>query len=126
MNNPLYKTLELSVLPYGTVAWTLLSTDAAALRVLERKVLHKIFVPVRIGDHFRIQSSRELYELLNDIDVLKRISIQQLRWLAMSFIWRNMHRADWYLMRRSVEVVEEDDLVCVGRTRSRKPWHRLV
>ena len=47
----LYKTLILPVLLYGAEAWTLLSTDdAAALRVFERKVLRKIFGPVRVGD----------------------------------------------------------------------------
>ena len=58
------------MLLYGAEAWTLLSTDAAALRIFERKVLRKIFGPVRVGDDFRIRSNRELYELLNDIGVL--------------------------------------------------------
>ena len=43
-----------------------LSTDAATLRVFERKVLRKIFDPVRVGDDFRIQSNSEL---LNGIDI---------------------------------------------------------
>ena len=41
----LHKTLNLPVLLYGAEASTLLSTDAAALRVFERKVLRKIFGP---------------------------------------------------------------------------------
>ena len=78
----LYKTLILPVLLYGAVAWTVLSTDAAALRVFERKVLRKIFGPVRVGDDFRIRYNSELYELLNDMDVVQRINIQRLRWLG--------------------------------------------
>ena len=39
----LYKTLMLPVLLYDGKAWTLLSNDAAVLRVFERKVLPKIF-----------------------------------------------------------------------------------
>ena len=35
--------LILPVLLYGAEAWTLLSTDAAALGIFERKVLRKIF-----------------------------------------------------------------------------------
>ena len=58
-------------------SWTLLSTDAAALRVFERKVLRKILGPKRVGDDFRILFNSELYELLNDMDVLQR-----LRWLG--------------------------------------------
>ena len=68
------------MLLYGAEAWTLLSTDAAALRVFERKVLRKIFDPVRIGDDFRIRFNSELYELINDVDVVQRINIQRLPW----------------------------------------------
>ena len=78
----LYKTLILYVLLYGANAWTLLSTDAAALRVFERIVLRKIFGPVRVGNDFHIRFNSELYELLNDIDVVQHINIQRLRWLG--------------------------------------------
>ena len=61
----LYKTLILPALLYGPEACTLLSTVAAALRVFERK-----FGPVRDGDNFRIRFNCELYELLNDIEVV--------------------------------------------------------
>ena len=54
----LYKALILPVLLYGVEAWTLSSTDAAVLRVLERKVLRKIFGPVRVGDDYRIRNNR--------------------------------------------------------------------
>ena len=70
------------MLLYGTEAWTLLSTDAAALKVFERKVLRKTFGPVRVGDDYRIRFNSELYELLKDIDVVQRINSQQLRWLG--------------------------------------------
>ena len=53
-----------------------------ALRVFERKVLRKIFGPVRVGDDFRIRFNSELYELLNDMDIVQRINIQQLSWLG--------------------------------------------
>ena len=72
----------LPMLLYGAQAWILLSTDAAALRVFERKVLRKIFGLVRVGDDFRIRFNSELYELLNDIDIVQRINIQRLRGLA--------------------------------------------
>ena len=41
-----------------------------------------VFGPVRISDEFRIRFNSELYELLNDIDVMQRINIQRLRWLG--------------------------------------------
>ena len=45
---------------------------------------------------------------------------------AMSFVWRRMLRQGGYWMRGSAEVGEEDDLASVGKTKSRKPRHRLV
>ena len=50
----------------------LLSTDVAALRVFDRKVLRKIFGPVRVRDNFSIRFNNELYELLN-INLSKRV-----------------------------------------------------
>ena len=66
------------MLLYDAETWTLLSTDAAALRVFERKVLRKIFGPLQVGDDFRIRPNSELY----DISVEQRINIQLLCWLG--------------------------------------------
>ena len=56
-----YKAIILPVLLYSAESSTLLSTDAAALKVFDRKVLRKIFDPVRVGDDVRIRSNSELY-----------------------------------------------------------------
>ena len=109
---------------YGAEAWTLLGTDAAALRVYERKVLRKIFGPVRVGDDFRIRFNNELYELCNDIDIVQPINMQRLRWLGHDV--RMEEDVPARRMRKSAEVGEKEDLVSVGRTKSRKPCHRLV
>ena len=113
------KTLILPVLLYGAEAWTLLSTDAAALRVFERKVLRKIFGAVRVGDDFRIRFNSELYELLNDMDVV--------RWLG------HVVRMEEYAPARQVFVAgicgsRRRGRPCIrcGKTKSRKPCHRLV
>ena len=55
----------------------ILSTDVAALRVFEIKVLRKICGPRRVGDDFRIQYNSVLYEQLNDMAVVQRINIQR-------------------------------------------------
>ena len=78
----LYKTFIQTVLLYGAEAWTLLSTDVADLGVFDRKALRKVFGPVRVRDDFRIRYNSELYELLNEMDVVKRINIQRLRWFG--------------------------------------------
>ena len=71
------------MLLYGAEAWTLSSTDAAALEVFDRKVMRKIFGPVRVGDDYRIRTNRELYELFNDMDVAKRINNQRFHVVRM-------------------------------------------
>ena len=108
------------MLLYGAEAWTLLSTDAAALKVFERKVQRKIFGPVR--DDFRIRFNSELYELLNDMDVVQRIKIQQLRWLGQVVRMEE----DAPARRVFAEIGKEDDLASVGKIKSSKPCHRLV
>ena len=72
----------LPVLLYGAEGWILLNTNVAALRIFERKVLRKIYSPVRVDDDFRIRSNSVLYELLNDMDVVGCINIQRLCWLS--------------------------------------------
>ena len=53
-NSELYELLPIF---YDAEAWTLLSTNIAALRVFERKVLRKILGPMQVGDDFRIRST---------------------------------------------------------------------
>ena len=60
----------------------LLSTDATALKVFERKVVRKNFGPVPVADDFRNWFSSERYELPNDINVVQHINIQQQYWLC--------------------------------------------
>ena len=74
----LYRTVILHTLRYGAEEWTLLSTDAVALRAFERKLLCKIFAAVRVADEYRIWCNSELYELLNNMDFVQRINIQRL------------------------------------------------
>ena len=70
------------MLLYSAEALTLLSTDAATLRVFKRKVLRNIFGSVRVGNDYRMLSHSELCELLNDKDVVQCINVQRLRWLG--------------------------------------------
>ena len=41
----------------------------------ERKVQRQIFGPVRVGEDYRMRTNREMYKLINDMDVAKRINI---------------------------------------------------
>ena len=63
-------------------AWTLSSTDVAAFGVFQRKILLKIFDPVRVGDDYHIRTNQGLYQLFHNMNVAKRINIQRFRWLG--------------------------------------------
>ena len=110
-----------------------LSTNAAALRVFERKILLKIFRPVRVGDDFRIRSNNELYELLKDMDIVQRINVQRLPWLGeVVVIEQDVPTRKGFLMQGFAEVGEEDDqieiVVTIRRrsTRSRGEWKDML
>ncbi|XP_049315624.1 uncharacterized protein LOC125779109 [Bactrocera dorsalis] len=77
----LYKSLIIPVLLYGAEAWTMSTTDESTLRVFERKVLRKIYGPLRVGHgEYRIRWNDELYEIYDDIDIVAKR--QRLRWLG--------------------------------------------
>ena len=101
------------MLLYGAKAWTLLNNDATALRVFERKILRKIFGPLRVGDNFRIRYNSELYELLNDLNVVHRINIERQSWLG------NVVRMEEYAPARRIF----DAGICGSRRRARLCIH---
>ncbi|XP_050339022.1 uncharacterized protein LOC126765340 isoform X2 [Bactrocera neohumeralis] len=79
----LYKSLIIPVLLYGAESWTMSTTDESTLRVFERKVLRKIFGPLRVSHgEYRIRWNDELYEIYDDIDIVQRIKRQRLHWLG--------------------------------------------
>ena len=98
----LYKAIILPVLLYGAEAWTLSNTDADALRVFDRKVMRKIFGPLRVGDDYRIRTNRELYELFNDMNGV--LIISGCADSAMSFGWMKTLLRGECLMRWSAVV----------------------
>ena len=78
----LYKSLILPVLLYGAEAWTLRTTEKQMLGAFERKILRRIFGPLRVDGEYRRRTNLELYELYVDVDLVKKIQIERLRWLG--------------------------------------------
>ena len=111
----LYKTVILPMLLYGAEGWMLLNNDVAALRVFERKVQSMAMISA-VDTTVSCMSPSTTWTFCS---VLISSGCDG---AAMSFVWWRMLRRDEYLMREYVEVVEKD----VGRTKSRKPYHRLV
>ena len=78
----LYKTLIIPVLLYGAEAWTLSAADEKSLGTFERKILRKIFGPICIDGEYRRRMNIELYELYDDVELVRRVKLQRLRWLG--------------------------------------------
>jgi hypothetical protein len=78
----LYKTLIRPVVTYGAETWTVLEDDENVLHVSERKVVRRIYGPVREGERWRIRSNRELEEIVRDEDIVKFAKSQRLAWLG--------------------------------------------
>ena len=72
---------------------------------------------MQVGVDFRIRFNSELYELLNNIDVVQRINFQRLRWLDHVV---RMFRRDGYILLGSTEIGEKDDLVSRWKDRIEK------
>jgi hypothetical protein len=71
----LYKTLLRPVLMYGSESWMLTRNNEQSLRIVERKVLRRIFGRVFKNGFWRLRYNNELYELFSEPDVVKTIKI---------------------------------------------------
>ena len=52
------------------------------LRILERKILRKIYGPIQEGDIWRITDNEELNRSINGKDIVRFIKAQRIRWLG--------------------------------------------
>ena len=68
----LYKTLVLPVLLYGAETWVLTDRDKQELGVFEKKILRKIFGPVKILEEHRIRYCTTL-----SCDIIQRTMYNQ-------------------------------------------------
>jgi hypothetical protein len=74
----LYKTLIRNALRYGCETWVLPQKSENALRVLERKILRRIFGPVNDNGQWRIRYDHEVYELYKEPDLVTCNKIRRL------------------------------------------------
>lgn len=77
----IYKTIIRPVVTYGCEVWTLNMADENDLRIFERKILRKIYGPIRVenGD-YRRRNNAELNEIIKNEDIIRFSKSQRLRW----------------------------------------------
>jgi hypothetical protein len=68
------------ILSYASKTWTLSKTDKRLLSVFERTILRCIFGVVQESGVWRKRYNRELYELFNEINIVKYVRINRLGW----------------------------------------------
>jgi hypothetical protein len=64
------------ILKFGDWSWTLTKSSEGSLRVLERKVLQRIFGPVCENGFWHIRCNNELYELFSKPHIVKTIKFE--------------------------------------------------
>ena len=65
---------------YGSESWVLKELDEQKLAVFERKVLRRIYGPVKENEIWRRLHYRELYESFKDLPIVQFIQINRLGW----------------------------------------------
>ena len=69
----IYHTLVRPVATYGSESWTLTMQEERALAVFERKILWKIYGPVRENKLWRIRQNDELEDIIKRENIIRFI-----------------------------------------------------
>jgi hypothetical protein len=93
----IYKTITLPLLLYGCETWSLTVREEHKLRVLENRVLRRIFGPKRDGvtGGWRKLHNEELDNLYSSPSIIRFIKSRRMRWaghVARMGDKRNVHR----------------------------------
>ena len=78
----IYRTLVRPVVTYGSESWTLTMEEERALAVFERKILRKIYGPVKENELWRIQQNDGLEAIIKGENIVRFIKCQRIRWLG--------------------------------------------
>jgi len=78
----IYCTLVRPVVTYGSELWTLTMEEERALAVFERKILRKIYGPLKENELWRIRRNDELETIIKGANIVGFIKWQRIRWLG--------------------------------------------
>ena len=78
----IYRTLVRPVVTYGSESWTLTMEEERTFAVFERKILQKIYEPVKENELWRIRRNDELETIIKGENTARFIKCQRIRWLG--------------------------------------------
>jgi hypothetical protein len=73
------------VLTYGSESWPLKRKDEHMLQIFERRILRRIYGPIKKNGIWRLRYNHELYTFCKEQDIAKVIKERWLRWLEHLF-----------------------------------------
>jgi hypothetical protein len=113
----MYNGLIRPVVTYGCKAWTLTTRDEQYLRILEHRILRKIFGPVQNEDgSWKIRMNHELNELTENADIVKFIKSRRIASLG-HVMWMDEKRTpkrvlEWNRQENQKKTKEKMDRGC--------------
>ena len=70
------------MLTYASETWPLGEKNKLRLAAFERKILRRIYGPVKDNDVWRIRYNQELYQFYNAPNIIQTIKVAHLRWVG--------------------------------------------
>ena len=88
----IYRTIILSVVLYGCETWSLTLREERRLRVLENRVLRRVFGPKRdeVTEEWRKLLKEELRDLYSLPNIVRVVKSRRMRWAG--HVARSVHR----------------------------------
>jgi hypothetical protein len=78
----IYKTLIRPVLTYGCESWTMKKEDENILRRFERKIIRRMYGPVKQGREWRIRNNEEIDNIIRKKDIVRFVRARRISWVG--------------------------------------------
>jgi hypothetical protein len=78
----IHKILIRPAVTYNSETWVLKDDDENDLRRFERKIIRKIYGPIKQEEQWRMRNNKEIDEILKEEEIVRFIKTRRLDWLG--------------------------------------------